>query len=160
VAHWAHSPYYPRALKAEISRAAAELSHGTAIKRDQAFGRPKYCEDGFYGLEVAKDEVYRLKQTGADVRMLDSARMVVSQLTDKLAGDAESLQAIETWHRHFKERGTTIPEVMDNYMRLETGLRKDFTNGYFELADYVGFDPIAMLQMVIANQQPLGGQAR
>jgi hypothetical protein len=141
-------------------RIGMELPRGLEMKKDQTFGRPKYCREGFYGLEVAKDEVYRLEQAGADKEKLDAARKEVARLTAKLADDEDTLEAMDKWHRYFEERGTTTREALENFMRLEAGLRKDFTNGYFALADYVGFDPIEALQLVLANRQPVGGQAR
>jgi hypothetical protein len=156
----------PSPIRMDFSRTVMELHHGLAMKKDHFFDRPKYCQDGFYGLEVAKDELYRLEQIGADNEKLDAAREGVLRAVDKLAGDEARWQAVEqeipalaVWDRYFQERGKTTTAVLNDYMGLETGLRKDFTNGYFALADYVGFDPVAMLQIFMARPESAGRSA-
>jgi anion-transporting ArsA/GET3 family ATPase len=154
-------------IRSELLRADKEIRRGQAIQKDRIMGRGKYDLRGFYGLELAEEEVYRIEQTPRKSDDLEEARKRVAELQAALAEDAEAVErivateaALEEHRQHAAAQGLTLAEYIRRAHSIEKALYRaqaaaqagdgvGFTDGTMDglcqLGDWIGFDPVQVL---------------
>jgi hypothetical protein len=149
-------PSVSREIRSEIVRACRELSFGVGIAKDAVMGRPKYCPDGFYGLAVAENELYRLEHTDATDADLRQARERVWVLEGKLKDDEAEIEhrraVIREYEPIAKAAGQTLAQWIGDHIEVEKALASDPIEGIFKACDLVGLEPLAVLMS--AARQP------
>ncbi len=163
-------------LKSECLRMEKEILRGQAILKDRALGHPKYDQSGFYGLELATEDVYRLEQVPRKAAELAKARAIFSELKSSLAEDEEQWQrhtamheALEPYREHAAAQRMTLFEYLTKCRTIELALYrglaareagnlKQCSNEVFDaicqIADWIGFDPVEMLMKVANSPDP------
>lgn len=149
------------------ARRISELKRGIAIGKDKIMGRSKYALFGFYGLERAEEDVYRLERIPKKARELEEARERVAKLHAALAGDEKEVErivttneALEPHRQHAAAQGLTLAEYIRRAHEVEktfyraqaaasvgddAGFTDGVMDGLFQLGDWIGFDPIKVL---------------
>ncbi|MDF0495376.1 hypothetical protein [Bradyrhizobium yuanmingense] len=158
-------------IRSEMVRAEREIMRGIAIQKDRMMGRGKYDMKGFYGLELAEEEAYRIEQTPRKSDDLEEVRKRVSELHSALAEDEEQVDRmilrdaeLDQFHQMAAATGKTLPGVIREFVTMEQAFRKAgaalasgdgdaFTDAFMDalcqLADRAGFDPIQVLLNVL-----------
>lgn len=161
-------------IRSEVLRAEKEIRRGQAIQKDRIMGRGKYDLRGFYGLEIAEEEAYRIEQTPRKLDDLDEARKRVSELQAALADEAEAVEyivameaALEPFRQHAAAQGLTLAQYLRTVVDIEQTLLRaraslqvdpasfsaEFMDGLCKLADWLKFDPIQFLMDVNSGRQ-------
>lgn len=162
------------ALQSECLRAEREIKRGTAINKDRIMGRSKYDMRGFYGLELAEENVYRLEGIPRKADDLEEAREQRNKLRTALADDAEAVErivemeaALEPFREHTAAQGLTLAqylrqmvEIEQAFMRAQAALAvdsasfgADMLEAICKVADWLKFDPIQLLMDVHSGRQ-------
>jgi anion-transporting ArsA/GET3 family ATPase len=154
-------------IRSEVVRADREIRRGIAIQKDRMMGRGKYDMSGFYGLELAEENAYRIEQTPRKSDDLNEARKRVAELQTALSGDAEVVErivateaALEPYRQHAAAQGLTLAEYIRRAHAIEQAFHRGmaaagagdgagFTDGIMDglcqTGDWIGFDPIKFL---------------
>lgn len=149
------------------ARRASELKRGIAIQKDRIMGRPKSAMFGFYGLERADEDVYRLERIPKKSAELEEARERAAKLRAALAEDEKEIERIvqrdadlEPFHQMAAASGTTVAEYLRRayaveqiFYRAQAALRAgdgpgfsdNMMDGLCQLGDRLGFDPVKIL---------------
>lgn len=157
------------------ARRISELKRGIAIGKDKIMGRPKYAMFGFYGLERADEDVYRLERIPKKAAELEEARLRAAKLRDALRSDEREVERHVQVSNELAEVGVycSVHGIKQpaEYLRrartiemafyraqaaMQAGDGPAFTDGMMDglcqLGDWIGFDPI---QFVLdAARQP------
>lgn len=158
-------------LRSECVRVEREIKRGIAIQKDRMMGRGKYDMSGFYGLELAEENAYRIEQTPRKADDLNEARKRVAELQAALSSDAEMVECIlkrdgelAEFHEMAAAVGKPLSGVIREYVTMERAFQKAgaalasgdgqaFTDSFMDalclLADKCGFDPAQMLLHVL-----------
>jgi hypothetical protein len=145
----------PVPVRHEVARRITELELGLAIRIDRSFGRPKYSANGFYGLALAQQKLYRARRSG-DAKASALAERRHAELVALLKDDIELLALVEKY-------GPVVRELSDldlaNYlkrnMEIEQQLKTDPTGAIFRICDEMGLDFLQVVHW--ASQQPSRG---
>lgn len=154
-------------IRSEMVRAEREIKRGIAIQKDRMMGRGKYDMGGFYGLELAEENVYRIEQTPRKSDDLEEARKRVAELQSALSSDVEEVEriaamneALEPHRQHAAAQGLTLAEYIRRAHSAEKAFYRGFAawqagdgaafndgfmDGLCQLGDWIGFDPIQVL---------------
>ncbi|WP_339032662.1 hypothetical protein WI604_15895 [Bradyrhizobium symbiodeficiens] len=150
------------------ARRIGELKRGIAINKDKLMGRPKYALFGFYGLERADEDVYRLERIPKKAAELEEARLRAAKLRESLRRDEYEVEQHVQVSNELAEVGVycSVHGLGDpaEYLRRarsielafyrafaarEAGDGDAFTNeimdGLCQLGDWIGFDPVQVL---------------
>lgn len=163
-------------IRSEILRAEREIRRGQAIQKDRIMGRGKYDLRGFYGLELAEEEAYRIEQTPRKTDDLEEARKRVAELQAALADDAEAVErivemeaALEPYRQHAGAQGLTPAQYIRRAHTIEksfyraraagqagddVGFTDGIMDGLCQLGDWIGFDPVQMLLDASRSEAP------
>lgn len=162
-------------IRSEMVRAEREIMRGIAIQKDRIMGRGKYDMRGFYGLELAEEEVYRIEQTPRKSDDLEEARKRVAELQAALSADAEAVErivemeaALEPYRQHAASQGLTLAQYIKRARSAElafyrgmramqagddAGFTDGIMDGLCQLGDWIGFDPIQLLMNANGSRQ-------
>ncbi|MDA9539638.1 hypothetical protein ACM41_26420 [Bradyrhizobium sp. CCBAU 21362] len=149
------------------SRRAGELKRGIAIQKDRIMGRPKYALYGFYGLERADEDVYRLERIPKKAAELEEARTRAAKLRAALVEDEEHVEsvvarnaALDEFHQIAAAQGVTLSGYLRRAHTVEqafyraqaalhagdvVGVTDGIMDGLCQLGDWIGFDPVEVL---------------
>jgi hypothetical protein len=143
-------------IKRECLRMEREIQEGIAILKDRSAGRPKKDLTGFYGLELAEADLYRLEGVPRKEAELEKARKRVAALMVGLAADAAKYARyramdldLDPYFEQAKASGKTLPEVLRGYIAMEQLLREDLVGGVFLICERAGVDPVKLLMGVL-----------
>lgn len=154
-------------LRSECLRAEREIRRGIAIQKDRMMGRGKYDVRGFYGLELAEENAYRIEQTPRKADDLKEAHERVAELQTALSDDAEAVEhiiameaALEPYRQHAAAQDLTLAEYIRRAHAIEqafyraqnaagagdgVGFTDGIMDGLCQLGDWINFDPIKFL---------------
>jgi len=149
-------------IKSELLRMEREIKQGMAIYKDRSVGRPKKDATGFYGLELAEAEVYRLEGEPRKTAELEKARRRVAELLAGLAADAAKYdhyrsmdEELDQFQQYAEAQGKTLPQLLREFTAIEQSLRDDTIGGLFVICERYGVNPVQLVMAIHnAPQQP------
>lgn len=142
-----------QAVRREIVRAIVELRTGIAVQMDRRVGRQKYDTNGFYGLQLSKDDLHFLTVSGKPADEIAKARTFVEVMEARLNEDLLEIErqdavldAVKPFRDYAAAQGRTLPQFLEVMTTLDKKLHTDKLDGFFSICDHYGVDPIVYLQ--------------
>ncbi len=126
----------PEETRAWIVRRDAEQLRGIAIAKDRRYGRPKNDPDGFYGLQLAKEQLaYLERHLPADHAALIDARAQVERWS---AHEEAWFARMQGFENYAKARGMTLAQLLGYYEAIEQRMLANPIDGMRYLWELTG----------------------
>jgi len=152
IAAW---PTMPANHRFELVKRVNELSRGEAIAKDRCCKRAKYSLEGFFGLELALEELHALSGSKtATEAQLTKARERIAELKSKFASDQEYLDLDEhygPWCQ--RQHGKTVAEYLGAVWGIEQAMNRDVTEGLILICDHMKWDFVKVITLAAQGVQ-------